>query len=374
MGGNALKNVNTVRKDKKEFLIIEKEVTSILNNFFPQANINSLTYYRQKENFGDLDIIISEESYINFVNTFWEQYCKKNIQVNKDEEFPIKSSIASEALVKNLFNSKECYHSYPQFSFDYTQKEQEDAFQVDIILTPNLNFNFSKNYLSYNDLGNFIGVIASNMGFKFGNAGLNYHLTVNGNFLDIINITLDYNEALQFLGFNKEQYNKGFNTLNEIFDFVKSSQYFDPKIYKLSSRNSKQRARDRKRVNYGLFLNNIKDIPENKYTDFINNNDYWLNKACLYFPDLQKKINDRLEQENNRKLIKKLFNGKIVSEITGLLEESKELGVFMDFLREQEPDNFQDFILNSNSEQIRKWILIHFKNNNSLIELKPTLF
>lgn len=361
MGGNALKTVNTERKEKHEFLVIEKNVIDILKSFFPKAQIKSLTYYRDKQSFGDLDIILSENEYIKFVDHFWDSFCKKNKEARKDEFFTIKSQLASKSLVRNLFNSKECYHSYPQFSFDYTLSKDKAPFQIDIVVTPNLNFDFTDNYLSYNDLGNFIGVIAGNMGLKFGNAGLNYQLIKDGKFLDVVNITMDYYKALDFLGFDSERYKKGFNNLDEIFSFVESGKYFDPVLYSLESRNSKQRARDKKRKNYALFLERNKSIKhdlESINTPFYKNKEYWFQEAINYFPDFSKKLQKILDEEDSRKQFKTMFNGKIVSKITGIPELTTELGQFIEFIKADflNPKEFQDFILSKSKEQIEKWI------------------
>jgi len=360
MGGNALKTVNTERKEKEEFLIIEGNVIATLKSFFPKAQIKSLTYYREKQNFGDLDIILSENEYVEFVNNFWDNFCNKNKEARKDEFFTIKSQLASKSLVHSLFNSQECYHSYPQFSFDYTLSKDKASFQIDIVVTPNLNFDFTDNYLSYNDLGNFIGVIAGNMGLKFGNAGLNYQLIKDGKFLDVVNITMDYYKALDFLGFDSERYKKGFNNLEEIFSFVESGKYFDPVLYSLESRNAKQRARDKKRKNYALFLerNKIRKDDSQSITPFYRNKEYWFQEAINYFPDFSKKLQKILDEEDKHKQFKNMFNGKIVSKITGIPELTTELGKFIESVRADfsSPQKFQDFILSKNKEEIEKWI------------------
>ncbi len=67
------------------------------------------------------------------------------------------------------------------------------------------------------------------------------------------------------------------------------------------------------------------------------------------FPELKDKVNLSLESYQHQKMLKSVFNGQIVNEITGL--SGKELGMFMSKLNVQKNQK-EEWLLNPEQGRI----------------------
>ena len=83
---------------------------------------------------------------------------------------------------------------------------------------------------------------------------------LSNNFEDILNI----------LGLNTTVYKNGFDTYQEMFDFVISSPYFDKNLFLFENLNNKNRVRDKKRKTYNMFLEYLDTIEINKIPKVLN--------------------------------------------------------------------------------------------------------
>lgn len=207
--------------------------------------------------------------------------------------------------------------------------------QIDLILTPEKYYQSSLNYFAYNDLGNLVGRIAHKLGFKYGHKGLVYVLREGDKVIGEIEVTQDQNEIMKFLGFDSVK--TEFETLEEIFEYVSSSKYFDPDIYLLHNRNHVSRVRDAKRETYNKFLKWCEEHPEKKkYTFDEAVKEYFkmvrLEEAFYLFVGFGKTYDILIKENEYNKKVKALFNGEIVSKLTGL--SGKELGAFMKYVKE----------------------------------------
>ena len=128
MGGRALKNIETRRCDRKEFDLLSNELLEILKLNFKHVKIP--WFYRKKESFGDIDIVVSTD---NFKANFRE-------------------------FIQHKFSPNEIFHNGNCWSFDYK------GIQIDIITTSEEHFESTVTYMSGNDLGNLIGRIAQGFG------------------------------------------------------------------------------------------------------------------------------------------------------------------------------------------------------------------
>jgi hypothetical protein len=124
MGGRALKSVQTRRYERTEFDEISVELMDMLKSDFKRVAMP--LFYKNKKSFGDADIIVSMEDF----NGNMRDYILKK------------------------FNPNEIFHNDNCWSFDYKE------LQVDLITVAPEDFDTNEMYLSYNDLGNFVGRIA----------------------------------------------------------------------------------------------------------------------------------------------------------------------------------------------------------------------
>jgi len=302
MGGNALKN--TRRYSKVEYESLKEEVVEhLIRKTNRLVRVYPIKSFSSKETFGDLDVLIERSETSKLLNV---DYMK----------------------LVQTFNPNEVFKNGDVYSFDYKE------FQIDLIITNQKHYGFSLNYYSFNDLGNLIGRVAHKMGLNFGHRGLFYkHKDKHGNLVNAIELTTDYKEAVEFLGYDYNRIKEGFDNLEEIFEFVVSSCYFNKSIYDLSHRNLQARTRDRKRPTYTAFLKYISnDEFENQHNYDLLFEETIQNNINSKFPHFASELEEVKRVQFNKELVKRKFNGVLVNELTGLT--GKELGKFMSEFRE----------------------------------------
>ena len=124
MGGNALKNTKTRRYNKDEYLSVANYVvTNLLTNELTIVDVAPIESYREKETFGDLDVLYSTID---------------DLCITIDQ-------------IKKLFSPNQIVKNGDVISFDYKE------LQVDLILSKKDVYEYAFNYFLGSDLGNLIG-------------------------------------------------------------------------------------------------------------------------------------------------------------------------------------------------------------------------
>ena len=251
MGGHAMKDYGVERLTKEQY----DEVLSALTPTLPYKTA-AIPSYRAKDSFGDCDLLTTATD-----EAFEKSLSKDFALLGKKKN----GSVTSYALK---------YGNFPPFQFDLI-KAKEDSFK------------FHYNYLSYNDLGNLIGRVAAAFGFKFAHDGLYIlawyshkgeehsvaRVKENGKTNDCAEYKMEklfisnFDEALEFLGFDSLRFAQGFNTIDDILDFVASSKYFCKDFFLFENRNHDQRKRDVKRPTYTRALEHFDTLVETKSRD-----------------------------------------------------------------------------------------------------------
>lgn len=327
MGGLALKNTVTRRYDRAEFEVLSGELLGIFNRYF--KDVAMPLYYRNKPSFGDVDVVVSTTSVFGF---------------------PYSSEMIRK-MIETEFNPNEIFRNDNCWSFDYKEC------QIDLIAVEPENFEAMKMYLSYNDLGNMIGVIARGFGLKYGQEGLVMDYTFKGRNVGRIIVSQDYPKIYEFLGLDYSKWEMGFDELEDIFKFVASSKYFNWKRYQFDKLNKINRDRNKKRKSY---LSLLKWIDENVADDshcfeFEEDKSVYFDLINNTFPEanLVYHIRELEYLECRRLLIKSKFSGGELMRRFGL--EGKELGdayaSFKEYLETSGTD-FDELILMTPSETI----------------------
>lgn len=312
MGGKALKNTKTRRFPRSEYEPLASFVLESIRSLFPNARASIIRCYRNKEDFGDLDVIVESSKLPNdYVQT-----------------------------LTDFFKPNECVRNGSCFSLDVKE------LQVDLILMPTKDYEIAEIYFSYNDLGNLMGRVADKIGFKYGHRGLLYRL-YDGNYeVGEITVSQTPDEIFAFLGFDYARYLKGFDTREEIFEFVLASKYFTPELFLLENRNNKGRNRDGKRPTYAKFLEYI----QGKETGYIfKEKELYVVEAENFFPNFKAERETLLKLAEEARALKAKFNGKIVMDETGLMGD--KLGNFINEFKKNFAD-FDSFVRDSSSEEI----------------------
>lgn len=251
--------------------------------------------YSTKETFGDIDILVPSE-YFSF-DKFWSKY-----------QFRYKDYKKNGGVISLL--------------------DKQDR-QIDIITTPLNIYNIHYNYLAYNDMGNFIGRIAKSLNLKYGHDGLSLIVRHKGDStrkIGTIHISTDVKYIYELLDIPYRCY----DNMEQIYSDIMSSRYYHKDSFLLEKQSHHARVRDRKRKSYHGMLEYIKKYdqssePRRKYS---------IEETLAMFPDSVTLDYNKIVGDYDKKLYEKtLFNGHIVSEVTGL--KGKDLGKFMAYIKDE---------------------------------------
>lgn len=333
MGGKALKKVDLVRLNKEDFFKFQGELLSKLQVL--NRKVIPIKAYKNKPDFGDIDILIS----------------KPKIEFEELKTF-----------LTNTFNTKEIVKNGDIISFEFNN------FQVDLIFEELENIEVAEFYYSYNDLNNLVGKIAYAFGLKFGFTGLYYPFrTEHGNLSKEILLTKNPKVIYDFLGYDYEIYQKGFDSLEDIFNFVITSPYFSPQLFIKEDKSQIDKVRERKRKTYAEFLDWLEiylQNNENNFYSFDSNKEVYINKISDYFPESN--IIDEIKEfkilQEKLKIVSEKFNGKLVMELRPELS-GKTLGEFIINFKKHVSNKynkeFEDLIVEFSKEDIIEEILLY---------------
>ena len=226
MGGNALKNTNTRRYLRDEYEVLSKKIIHQLEggSFF-KGRMRIIPSYAQKESFGDLDLLVENTEH--------------------------KDSLDIVEYLRQSFGPNELIANGSVISINV------EELQTDFLICEPELFEVSLNYFSFNDLGNLMGRIAHKMGLNYGHDGLSYsvyHKENDSLSLGKVFLSTNSEEIFEFLGFDYQRFVQGFSSLQDIFEYVAKSRYFDPDFFDLEKRDYRSRVRDQKRSTYNGFL------------------------------------------------------------------------------------------------------------------------
>lgn len=235
MGGNALKNTNTVRVDTPTLNLAISELQQYFETHYPMLQVEPVKSYRSKPSHGDLDLVYSvKPEYANETNVHFTHFVDSHIKSLQEQNLEYKNN-------------------GPVLSFPY-DLGHNTYLQIDLIRTQPETFELAQCYFNYNDLSNLLGRMTKKLGFKLGHNGLFYIERMDDHIISDICFSTNYYDALRYLELDVTKYKQGFDTLEEIFDYVASSPYFNPEIFLLHNRNHISRTRDKKRKTYQAFL------------------------------------------------------------------------------------------------------------------------
>ncbi len=291
MGGNVFPGKSR-RYDRQEYLEVESYVkTYTLPRIYSKFEV--CKYSTDKQTFGDMDVV-------------------------GVPKFPL-----SKSFLQSVFNTIHVEHNGPTWSLLFGQ------LQIDLITTQEEHYDFHRAYLGVYDAGNFYGKIAHMLGLKFGHDGLYLPLRYSDShkLADIL-LTLDPKEATDFLDIYPKE---SVECIEDVFEPVVKSKYFNPETFLLENNNAIARVRDKKRPSYNAFLEYIGTLPKRDYFPRTKDKSIHLPLIFERFPNV--KIEYEL-QFAKKKLIEETkvkFNGHVVSELTGL--NGEDLGRFIRYLK-----------------------------------------
>lgn len=207
MGGSALKKygIETKRFNQHDYFEIVRKVCEILE---PPGFIFSVVQaYRTKESFGDMDVVIQNDGYS-------DEFIKK--------------------FITDKFEAGIIHRNSNTYSFAVRN------FQIDFIFQPPELYSSTVDYYDFSPSGNLVGKLAHIFGLKYGHDGLKYIIREenvgaetndNSHVMREVILTTELKVIHKFLDLDHEKYENGFDTEEEIFEWVAASQFFNPVLF-----------------------------------------------------------------------------------------------------------------------------------------------
>ena len=292
MGGNVFKDGSTRRYSAQEYYSLLRRLELPLSKV--GSKYAALKTPKDKESFGDADILI-------IPNQEWSVH-----------------------LLSAVFET----------TLDHVSRNGDvwslvfEEIQVDLMTTNGEEFDAHYDYKNFSDFGNLRGKIIHKFGLKFGHDGLIFPVRSENHVIGNIVLSRDPTKINSVFDFEMTD---SVDTLEEMFDIVMASKFFNPAVFAWDAMNAVARIRDKKRATYHAFLGYLETHKkESVYIFHANKLDY-LPFIFENFPDAKTGFDALWAKKEKYDEFKKRFNGDLVSDWTGFKE--KELGELMKLLK-----------------------------------------
>lgn len=317
MGG---KLFNLPRMPRAQYLEREAEIRRYCDALLP-GDYRIPRYYGDKVDFGDMDVLIASRP-------DWGELRERVIRD------------------LGITQVKAVGHVY---STVYR------GLQTDFFTVPARLLDVQYDFMSFNDVGNFIGRICRRFELKWGEAGLVYVFRrANGSYSADLELTLEFSRVCAFLGLDHAAWRTGFDSLEAVFEWVIASPYFSVVPY-LEARGDLAR-RMQVRPSVQRFVNYLSERGIDKRYEFAERATY-LPMVAAAFPeaDLLTQIERERAAEVRANLVAAKFSGKRVMELVPGLSGAA-LGEFIRQFRAGYQD-FQGWVAATSQEEIDRAIV-----------------
>lgn len=331
MGGRLF---NLGRMPAEQYHAVEQELCAYLDGLVGREFYRIPRYYRQKPDFGDMDIILSADK---LVGGDWQR--------------------TKEQLLRDLQITQ---HKTTGNVFSTVYK----GLQVDYFLRQPRYFLSTYNFLSWNDLGNLLGKMFRRFNLKYGEEGLQYvYRRADGHYQSDIEITLDIRRILAFLQLDYETWAAGFDTLDDIYRWVIGSPYFSVEPYLSDNDTAIQRRIRQERTTVLRFVAFLQAQHIDKTYKHLENKDDYLPMIADFFKgeiDLMGVIAQEQTREREAEQVRQKFNGKLIMQWFPQLE-GKTLGSFIQQFKQQwqSESEFEAWVLVNAADvveqRVREW-------------------
>lgn len=307
------------------------EYYKVFGDFFKSHGLDDLIkpplFYSEKPDFGDVDFLIDSIE-------FEKRTTREEFFTNIEKHFGM--------VKKNnetLYKTNQVQYTYNGTDFDFLFSD---------------NFDLDFKMLSYNDLGGFISDIAKHNSIYLSlNKGVFIELgEFRGKpFIDKVyfKVDLDFDTVLEILGMSPERWYSGFKSLDEIFDFVCSSPYFNHEYYRPKNLNNKRRQRAKKRNSFIKFNEYLDTHTFNKvHTPNIKHD---MKRVGFDYSHVEQAIEDRIHYEENVAKNRAIRKKKTISLMNQYNLDGKTLGLIYENLGLNN-DMEYDYL----SERVSEWL------------------
>lgn len=231
-----------------------------------------------------------------------------------------------------------------------------EKYQIDLIGIDKCKLNYALRYFSFGDHGNILGrLLKFQFQLKHGFNGLSYEFkTDSPNYQRLVELSYVYDDVLDLLKLDKYKFISGFETEEELFDWIYESPCMNTTIYAFDKLKTSDAKRDKKRKFYCRWLDYLKTKPKKEYVlpeeekKLILDTEYpKLGIALLVYKNEYKKLVDYRNK----------FNRHIVKDLLKI--DNEEFGNFM---RSFKATYSQSDINNLTADEVKELILNHKVN------------
>eukprot|EP00055_Hartaetosiga_balthica_P006352 m.19780 g.19780 ORF g.19780 m.19780 type:complete len:355 (-) comp5171_c0_seq1:86-1150(-) len=339
--------VKTRRFGKEEYEDIKEKVSIKLRE---SEDINDFRIVKElpgKDSFGDLDVLVLPTA-------------QESASLGRDKKY--KKTLCD--IIKELFEPGEIQRNGTVYSFNFCE------FQIDFIRQGSaVQLEMGDFYFGYGDMGGLLGRMACAHGLKFGEAGLWCNLLLAGinesakidQTQPIGRVALCDNPrgVLDFLEMDYDRYLQGFETQDEIVEWIKTCKLFHREDF--LGLNHRHRHRANTRPFYIKFLNSIsigmEDVGVAKGDATGEMRECIQAEAIAYFGQ-QGQVDRLLFKRGRQEAAKEKFTGAVFKEL-GL--QHKDVGLAVRKFKERagthSKDLFEDWLLATPQETINAMVL-----------------
>ncbi|MDP3277716.1 MAG: hypothetical protein Q8Q09_21210 [Deltaproteobacteria bacterium] len=318
MGG---KLFNLPRMPRADYLEREREVRAYLDRELAGA-YRIPRYYADKSDFGDMDVLVASVP----------DWSTRRLAI---------------AAALGVTEHKVVGHV---FSCDYR------GLQTDFFAVPAAQLDATHAYLSFNDVGNFIGRMAKRFGLIYGEGGLHYvYRRPNGSYRADLALSQDWSKILPFFGLDFAHWERGFASLEELFGWVIASPYFSVRPY-LDGVDGPMDHRQSVRSTVSRFVAYLRAHEVDKRWD-PPATEVLFAQVCDAFAeaDLPAQLAAEHALTAREEVLRAKFSGKRVQALRPALS-GKELGAMITAMRASRED-FEQWIVASDQTEIDAWVL-----------------
>ncbi len=343
MGGNLLATFGLPPKRimPAEYDLLCSRIINVIKDKWPERRVAIPRSLTAKESHGDVDCLLEVGPHERID---WNDYFS-NCPLN---------------------NNYKCHCNGGVYSIPI--KIESGFVQCDFIIMGSENFDSCYNYYSYEN-GLLVGVLANKVGFRYGHNGLKIKIPLSEFDENLpkhdhkeILITKDIKVIFEILGFNYADFERGFDTQEQLFDWVTGSRYFNSEYFKLENLNSQNHKRNEKRPTYNAFVEYVKDkssgepIDRNKLRQEIKDK----------FPHIEVEMKEIKEELIKNSVRRQKFNGNLIKSLLNI--DGPALGEFIvEFKRNiglnSAYRSFELFLDLNTEQEITKSILDFYSKN-----------
>lgn len=324
MGGSAFNmdahGLTTSRMDKKQYTALSNYLLPLLRLYF--RNVSTPPEAPGKETFGDLDIMVSQPLDLHPHEAIL-QICTR-VLGDKCKKFIYNSPTTNIAVIIDDIVAQLDIHVVPN----------EDLWGVDFWMH------------SWGDMGMIVSSTIKAWGLRL-SASRGLWVEVPG-FGPLI-LSFDIERIIQFLGLDWDRYARGFDTLEEIYEWIEHITINEERIG-VKAGGKVDRREHQKRSMWVAYWKRGEDA---RYDPSDEEKSQVFSQALRYFRK-KEEYEGIIEQMAREKLAREKFNGFQVREWTGA--DGKRLGMLMKALKEDGRLN-KEAVVDMKVEDIRSIVM-----------------